>query len=269
LATDLERAPAPTATGLLAGKRILVTGLLTDRSLAYHAAATMQEQGADVVLTSFGRAKRITERAAQTLPKAADVLELDVSKDADYDALVEDLGSRWDAVDGVLHSVAFAPPELFKTPFLHADHEQIDSAMRISAYSLQRLAAALLPLMARTGNGASIVGLTVEERVRVHPYAWMSVAKQTLNAVARQLAVHVADHDVRVNMVAAGPVRTNAGSVIPEFSEMEETYQRAPLGWDSRDHTAIAGPATFLMSDLSRKMTGTVMYVDGGMHILI
>jgi enoyl-[acyl-carrier protein] reductase I len=269
LSTDLQAAPSQQATGLLAGKRILVTGVLTDRSLAYHAAAKMQELGADVVLTSFGRAKRITERAAQMLPKAVDVLELDVQSDADYDALIEELGSRWGALDGLMHSVAFAPPSLFTAGFLHADHDDIDAAMRISAYSLQRLTSALLPLMARSERGASVVAMTVEERVRVHPYAWMSVAKYTLNGVARQLAVHVADHNVRVNLIAAGPVRTNAGSVIPEFGEMEETYSRAPLGWDSRDHTAIAGPACFLMSDLSQKMTGDILRVDGGMHVLI
>ena len=269
MATDLETAPALQATGLLAGKRILVTGVLTDRSLAYHAAAKMQELGAEVLLTSFGRAKRITERAAQMLPKATDVLELDVTKQSDYDALVEELGARWDSVDGLLHSVAFAPAQLFKDPFLHANLDDVEAAMRISSYSLQQLSATLLPLMVRSQSGASIVALTVEDRVRVHPYAWMSVAKSVLNSIARQLAVHLADHNVRVNLIAAGPVRTNAGSVIPEFSEMEDTYKRAPLGWDTRDHTAIAGPAAFLMSDLSRNMTGDILKVDGGMHILI
>lgn len=269
LTVEEQPAPAAAPDGLLAGKRILVTGVLTDRSLAYHAAARMQELGAEVILTGFGRAKRITERATRRMPRPAEVLELDVQNDEDFDRLAADLDERWGGVDGALHSIAFAPPDLFKQPFLEAGWDEIDVAARISAYSLQPMARVLLPLMERNERGGSIAALTVEPRVRVHPYAWMSVVKNTLNAVARQVAVHLAPHNVRVNMIASGPVRTNAGSVIPDFDEMERTYSRAPLGWDVRNHAAIAGAACFLMSDLSEGMTGDVLHVDGGMHILI
>jgi enoyl-[acyl-carrier protein] reductase I len=254
---------------LLAGKRILVTGVLTDRSLAYHAAVRMQELGAEVILTGFGRAKRITERATKRMPRPAEVLELDAQNDEDFDRLARDLDARWGGVDGALHSIAFAPPDLFKQPFLEAGWDDVEVAARISAYSLQPMARVLLPLMERNERGGSIAALTVDPRVRAHPYAWMSVVKSTLNAVARQVAVHVAPHGVRVNLISAGPVRTNAGSVIPDFDEMERTYERAPLGWDVRNHAAIAGAACFLMSDLSEGMTGDVLHVDGGMHILI
>lgn len=270
-ALSLEEQPAPAAapTGLLAGKRILVTGVLTERSLAYHAAARMQELGAEVILTGFGRAKRLTERSTRTLPRPAEVLDLDVQNDEDFERLADELQTRWDGVDGALHSIAFAPPGLFEQSFLDVRQDDIEAAARISAYSLQPMARVLLPLMERNERGGSIAALTIEPRVRAHPYAWMTVVKGTLNAVARQLAVHVAPHGVRVNMVASGPVRTNAGSVIPEFDEMERTYSRAPLGWDARNHAAIAGAACFLMSDLSEGMTGDVLHVDGGMHILI
>jgi enoyl-[acyl-carrier protein] reductase I len=260
---------AAAGSGLLAGKRILVTGVLTDRSLAYHAAVRMQELGAEVILTGFGRAKRLTERSTNTMPRRAEVLELDVQNDEDFERLAQDLDERWGGVDGALHSIAFAPPDLFQRRFLEADLEQVEAAARISAYSLQPMARVLLPLMQRNEHGGSIAALTVESRVRDHPYASMAVVKNLLNAVARQLAVELAPHAVRLNLLASGPVRTNAGSVIPEFDEMEKTYARAPLGWDVRNHAAIAGAACFLMSDLSEGMTGDVLHVDGGMHILI
>lgn len=269
VALEEQTAPAAAPEGLLAGKRILVTGVLTDRSLAYHAATRMQELGAEVILTGFGRAKRITERATKRMPRPAEVLELDVQQPEDFDRLAQDLDERWGGVDGALHSIAFAPPKLFDEPFLEAGWDDIEAAARISAYSLQPMARVLLPLMERNERGGSIAALTVEPRVRAHPYAWMSVVKNTLNAVARQVAVHLAPHGVRMNLIAAGPVRTNAGSVIPEFDEMERTYSRAPLGWDVRNHAAIAGAACFLMSDLSEGMTGDLLHVDGGMHILI
>ena len=260
---------AAVPAGLLSGKRILITGVLTDRSLAYHAATRMQELGGEVILTGFGRARRITERAAKRLPRPAEVLELDVQNEEDFQRLAEELDARWGGVDGALHSIAFAPPDLFKQPFLEAGWDDIEVAARISAYSLQPMARVLLPLMERNERGGSIATLTVEQRARAHPYAWMSVVKNTLNAVARQVAVHVAPHGVRVNMIAAGPVRTNAGAVIPEFEEMERAYRRAPLGWDVGNHAAIAGAACFLMSDLSEGMTGDILHVDGGMHIFI
>lgn len=271
-AVGLEEKPAATVEAppaLLAGKRILVTGVLTDRSLAYHAAVRMQELGAEVILTGFGRAKRLTERATVTMPRRPEVLELDVQSDEDFERLAHDLDERWGGVDGALHSVAFAPPDLFKTPFLDASIEDVEVAQRISAYSLQPMARVLRPLMERNERGGAIAALTVEQRVRTHPYAWMGVVKNTLSAIARQLAMELAPSGLRVNLIASGPVRTNAATGIPEFDEMERTYRRAPLGWDVRNHAAIAGAACFLMSDLSQGMTGDVLHVDGGMHILI
>lgn len=269
-ATDEEAVPGSAGRGLLAGRRILVTGVLTDRSLAYHAAERMQLMGAEIVLTGFGRARRITERAAKYLPEPPDVLELDVMRDEDFAALRAELTERWGRVDGVLHSIAFAPPEVFDAPFFEVPHASVDVAMRASVYSLRDLVGALLPLLEASPAGASVLGLTVMERALVHSYAWMAVAKAAFNSLVKQLAVQLAERRVRVNLLACGPVKTNAGSVIPGLDQLADDFRaRAPLGWDDHDFTVVAGPASFMLSDLSQRITGEMLHVDGGRHVVL
>jgi enoyl-[acyl-carrier protein] reductase I len=269
-ATEPRAASAAAGAPLLQGRRIVVTGVLTHRSLAYAAATRMQELGAELVLTSFGRARRLTERAARTLPGPADVLELDVNRPEDLRALAAELEQRWEAVDGLFHSIAYGPPELWEGSFFDAPYESLDVAMRTSVYSLSTLAGALLPQMSLSPGGGSIVALTVMTGRHSVDYAWMGVMKTALDAVVKQVAIEVAPQRVRSNALAMGPLRTNAASGIPGFEQLEAQYQeRAPLGWDSRDIDVVAGPASFLLSEHSRGITGEVINVDGGYHVLL
>jgi meromycolic acid enoyl-[acyl-carrier-protein] reductase len=253
--------------GILEGKRILVTGVLTDDSLGFEAAAVAQEEGAEVLLTSFGRVMSLTKRTARKLPVEPDVLELDVTAPADMEALVVELTRRWGRVDGALHSIGNAPPECLGGDMFKAEWEHVASAIQISAYSLKVLAAGLLPLF-RAAGGASLVGLDFDATVAWPAYNWMGVAKAALESLARYLARDLGPDGVRVNLVAAGPVRTMAAKSIEGFSVFEEAWApRAPLGWDIKDPDRAVGKAcAALMSDFFPMTTGEIVHVDGGYH---
>ncbi len=252
---------------MLEGKRLLITGVMTKRSIAYAVAERAQKEGAEVVLTGFGRARRMTERAAASLPEKPDVLELDVNKPEDVDAVAEALGERWGAVDGVLHAIAFAPEDALGGNFLKTPPESAQLAFTTSAYSLKALAAALAPLLEK-GEG-SVVGLDFDASVAWPVYDWMGVAKAGLEAVSRYLARDLGPGGVRVNLVSAGPIGTTAASGIPGFERLAEEWQgRAPLGWDSDDPSSVAGTVCYLLSDLSRGVTGEIIHVDGGYHAM-
>jgi enoyl-[acyl-carrier protein] reductase I len=258
--------------GLLDGKRLLVTGVITDASLAFHAAKIAQEQGAQVVLTGFGRL-RLVERIAQRLPQPAPVVELDVSSQEQLDSLPDRLaehlvgssGGSEPALDGVLHSIGFAPQScLGEGAFLNAPWDDVAQTIQVSAYSLKSLATAVLPLL---GPGSSIVGMDFDNRQAWPAYDWMGVAKSTLESVTRYLARDLGPKGIRVNLVAAGPVRTMAAKSIPGFSAFEDAWDgRAPLGWDVNDPVPVAKTVCALLSDWLPVTTGSMVWADGGFH---
>jgi enoyl ACP reductase len=252
---------------MLQGKKLLVTGVVTRDSIAFHVARAAQEAGAELVLTSFGRARRMTERAARSLPQAPDVLELDVNSDDDIAAVRADLAERWGRLDGVLHAVAFAPKDAFGGNFLHTPADSAILAFQTSAYSFKALAAGLSDLY--PPEGASIVGLDFDASVAWPIYDWMGVAKAGLEAVSRYLARDLGPRGVRVNLVSAGPLGTLAARGIPGFEQLTGAWQRqAPLGWDVEDAGIVAGPVVFLLSDMARGVTGEILHVDGGFHAI-
>jgi len=252
----------------LEGKRLLITGVMTKDSIAYAVAEQAQQQGAEVVLTSFGRARRMSERAAGGLPDKPDVLELDVNKPEDFAALADELGSRWDALDGVLHAIAFAPGDAIGGNFLDTPTESAVQAFTTSAYSLKELAVSLAPLLEKADR-ASVVGLDFDASVAWPVYDWMGVAKAALESVARYLARDLGPRGVRVNLVSAGPIETPAAGGIPGFDTLAAEWpKRAPLGWDTNDPSSVAGTVCYLMSDASRGVTGEIIHVDGGYHAM-
>jgi len=251
---------------LLDGKRILVTGVLTDASLAFGVARHAQEQGAEVILTGAGRGLSLTRRTARKLPHPAEVLELDVT-DADQVAAARDaLGERWGRVDGALHAIGFAPPSCLGGGFTEAPWEDVAVALQISAYSLKTLADVVVPHMVA---GASIVGLDFDNSRQSWPaYDWMGVAKAALESTSRYLARALGPKGIRVNLVAAGPIKTLAAKSIPGFSTFEDVWdERSPLGWDVKaDADSVARSCVALLSDWFPKTTGEIVHVDGGFH---
>jgi enoyl-[acyl-carrier protein] reductase I len=249
---------------ILSGKRLLITGVITKDSIAFHAAEQAQREGAEVVLTSFGRVRRMTERAAQRLPEPADVLELDVNRDEDLEAVASELRERWGAVDGVLHAIAFAPQDALGGKFLSAPAESAMEAFRTSAFSLKALGASLAPLMPR---GSSIVGMDFDAAVAWPIYDWMGVAKAALESVSRYLARDLGPQGIRVNLVSAGPLGTVAARGIPGFEQLADLWRRqAPLGWDLDDPVPVARSICWLLSDYSQAISGEIVHVDGGFH---
>jgi enoyl-[acyl-carrier protein] reductase I len=251
---------------ILAGKRLLITGLITKDSIAFHAAEQAQREGATVLLTSFGRVRRMTERAAARLSEPCDVLELDVNRPEDLAALTETLRERWGAVDGALHAIAYAPEDALGGRFMTAPAESAMAAFRTSAFSLKELAAALEPLMS---SGSSIVGLDFDATVAWPIYDWMGVAKAALESVSRYLARDLGPKGIRVNLISAGPLGTVAARGIPGFEQLANLWRaQAPLGWDIEDPAPVAGAICFLLSDYARAITGEIVHVDGGFHAL-
>lgn len=246
---------------LLDGKRILVTGVLNDASIAFSVARTAQREGAEVVLTSFGRVMSLTQRTARRLPDEATVVELDVANSDDLGELAARVGGH---LDGVVHAIGFAPPSCLGGGFLDAPWEDVAVALQISAYSLKALAVAALPLMS---EGGSIVGLDFDNTQAWPVYDWMGVAKSAFESTSRYLARDLGPRGIRVNLVAAGPVRTMAAKSIPGFEHFEEMWSaRAPLGWDIRNAEPVAKACAALLSDYFLATTGEMVHVDGGVH---
>jgi len=249
---------------LLEGKKLLITGVLMDSSIAFHVAKLAQEQGAEVVLTSFDRAMKITTAIAKRLPTTPPVIELDVNNRMHLESLAERLGEHVDHLDGVLHSIGFAPPGAFN--FLEGTWEDVATAVHTSAYSLKALAVASLPLMP---SGSSIVGLTFDAKYAWPLYDWMGVAKAAFESTSRYCARDLGPKGVRVNLVAAGPIRTTAAKSVPGFLQFEEIWgDRSPLGWDVEDAEPAAKACVALFSEWFPATTGEIIHVDGGFHAM-
>ncbi len=254
---------------MLEGKKLLLTGVITRQSIAFAVAERAQRDGAEVVLTGFGRGRRLTERAAKRLPDPPEVLELDVNRPEDIEALAGHLEGRWGHVDGVLHAIAHAPPEALGGNFLATSPEDAAQAFATSAYSLKALGAGLRPLLARATGGGSIVGLDFDASVAWPAYDWMGVSKAALESVSRYLARDLGCDGTRVNLVAAGPIATAAAGGIPGFDDLAGAWKRqAPLGWDCDDAGAVADAVCFLLSDRSRAVSGEILHADGGFHAM-
>jgi enoyl ACP reductase len=250
--------------GLLDGKRLLITGVLTEASIAFTVAKLAQEEGADVVLSGFGRGLGITGRIAKRLPKPAPVIELDVTDEEHLAALPERVGAHVDGLDGVLHAIAFAPPGALGGNFMTATWDDVATAVHVSAFSLAALTRAALPMLT---PGSGVVGLDFDASVAWPAYDWMGVAKAGLESTARYLARDLGPKGIRVNLVAAGPLRTIAAKSIEGFEAFEQVWaDRAPLGWDIRDTGPAARACVALMSDWFPATTGEIIHVDGGVH---
>ena len=248
--------------GLLDGKRLLVTGVLTDRSIAFSVARLAAEQGATVVLSSFGRPMSLTQRVARRLPGSPPVVELDVSSEPDLAALPDRLREHVDGLDGVVHAIGYAPPSALGHGLLETPWEDVGTALQVSTWSYAALARACTPVLA---DRASYVGLTFDARVAWPSYDWMGVAKAGLESANRYLARDLGPRGVRANLVAAGPVRTMAAKSVPGFAAFEDVWDsRAPLGWDVDDAEPVAQACVALLSDWFPKTTGQVLHVDGG-----
>ena len=250
--------------GILDGKKILITGVLTDASLAFGIAKLAQEEGAEIVLTGAGRGLRLTQRTARKLPVEPAVFEFDVTDPDHVPALHEALATRWGRVDGALHAIGYAPEACLGEDFMGATWDDVKVAVEISAYSLKTLADAVAPLM---DDGGSIVGLDFDATVAWPAYNWMGVAKAALESANRYLARELGPRGIRCNLVAAGPVKTMAAKSIPGFQAFEDVWDgRAPLGWDVEDSTAVARSTVALLSDWFPATTGSMIHVDGGFH---
>ncbi len=253
--------------GIVDGKKFLITGVLTPDSLAFGAARLAQLEGADVVLTGFGRAMSLTERTARKLPEPTEIFELDVTNREHPRRVAEAVAERFGQLDGILHSIAFAPESAIGHGMFEASWPEVATAIEVSVYSLRVLAGGFISLL-EAAPSASIVGLDFDAQYAWPGYDWMGVAKAALESLTRYLARDLGPKQIRVNLVAAGPIRTVAAKSIPRFSEFEEAWtDRAPLGWSvSEDSDAVAKACVALLSDWFPRTTGEIVHVDGGYH---
>ena len=253
---------------ILEGKKILVTGVLTPASIAFAIADLAQREGAEIVLTSFGRAMSLTEKSARRMTPAPDILEMDVNDPGQVEAVARALRERWGRLDGFVHAIAYAPADALGGNFLHAPWESVETAFKTSAYSLKAMAQAFLPLMRE--HGGSIVTLDFDNSTQAWPvYDWMGVCKAALESVTRYLARDLGPHRIRVNALAAGPLETMAAKGIPGFDRFRDSWaRRSPLGWNTTDRTPVARTACVLLSDWMPATTGEIVHVDGGYHAM-
>ncbi|MDJ0461864.1 enoyl-ACP reductase FabI [Streptomyces sp. H27-C3] len=250
-------------SGILDGKRVLITGVLMESSIAFHTARLAQEQGAEVILTAFPR-PTLTERIAKRLPKPAKVIELDVTNTEHLDRLADLVRAELGSLDGVVHSIGFAPQDALGGNFLNTPFESVATAMHVSAFSLKSLTMACHPLMS---SGGAVVGLTFDAQYAWPQYDWMGPAKAALEATSRYLARDLGKDNIRCNLISAGPIGSMAAKSIPGFSDLAEVWNnRSPLAWDMADPEPTGRGVVALLSDWFPKTTGEIIHVDGGLH---
>ena len=253
---------------LLDGKKLLITGVLTDDSIAFSVARVAQEAGAEILLTNVGKGVRLTERVARKLPTTPDVLQMDVNNADDIAAVASEVMARWGRLDGVVHAIAFAPGDALGGNFINTPWESAATAFQTSAYSLKALTVGMLEPMKAAGAG-SVVSLDFDGRFAWPIYDWMGVSKAALEAVTRYLARDLGEFGIRVNTVSAGPIRTMAGKSIPGFDQIADKWlNRAPLGWSLTDATPVGQMVCFLLSDWAAMTSGELIHVDGGYHAM-
>ncbi len=249
---------------ILEGKKLLITGVLTDDSIAYGVAQHAIEQGAEILLTGFGRGLRLTERTAKKLSAEVQVAELDITNAEHVDNVATLITDTWGHLDGALHSIGFAPADCLGEDFFAPSWDDVSTALEVSTYSYRALADLVTPLMS---NGGSIVGLTFDATVAWPAYNWMGVAKAGLESLNRYLALNLGEQNIRTNLVAAGPIKSIAAKSIPGFAEFEDAWtKRAPLGWDVTNADSVAKACAVLLSDWFDQTTGSIVHVDGGYH---
>jgi enoyl-[acyl-carrier protein] reductase I len=254
-------------SGILAGKTGLVFGVANKRSIAWAIAQAWAAEGANLIFNYQGeRLKGNVEELTSAFGDNVPLAPCDVSKDEEIDAFFEFVRSKTDRIDFLLHSVAFAPREALSEPFLQTSREAFHTALDISAYSLVALSQRAAPLMTQ---GGSIIAMTYLGSEKVLPnYNVMGVAKAALESSARYLAYNLGPQNIRVNCISAGPTNTLAARGIGDFSDMLKiARERAPLDWKG-EAQELAGTGVYLASDASAKMTGQVLYVDGGYQIM-
>ncbi|MFF4184368.1 enoyl-ACP reductase FabI [Streptomyces sp. NPDC001691] len=250
-------------SGILEGKRILITGVLLESSIAFHAAKLAQEQGAEVILTAFPR-PTLTERIAKKLPKPAKVIELDVTNQEHLDRLAGLVKEELGGLDGIVHSIGFAPQDALGGNFLNTPFESVATAMHVSAFSLKSLTMALRELL---GPGSSVVGMTFDAQFAWPQYDWMGPAKAALEATSRYMARDLGKDDIRCNLISAGPIGSMAAKSIPGFGELADVWNhRSPMEWDMADPEPAGKGIVALLSDWFPKTTGEIIHVDGGLH---
>lgn len=255
--------------GFLAGKKILITGLLSNRSIAYGIAKAAHREGAELAFTYQN--DRFKDRVADMAREMGSDLTfpLDVGKDAEIEGLFQALSERWDGLDGLVHAIAFAPREAIAGDFLDGlTREAFAQAHDISAYSFPALAKAALPMM--RGRRAALVTLTYLGAERVVPnYNTMGLAKASLEAAVRYLASSLGPQGIRVNGISAGPIKTLAAAGISGFGKiLKFVEEQAPL---RRNVTTeeVGNVAAFLLSDLASAVTGEILYVDSGFNQVV
>lgn len=260
MARDLAGSEITGGGGLLVGRRLLITGVVTSDSIAWATALAAQRLGAEVVLTAPGRD---LELARETVGDTGlPLLQLDVTDEADWVALTDTLGAHGGTLDGALHAIAWGPPDGLAGPFAGAVPERLDLSFATSVSSYARLGGLVADLAGE--GGASLVGLSFDSSRAWGIYNWMGVMKTALETANRYLARDLGPRGIRANVVSAGPLHTRAASGIPGFATLLESWERAPLGWDAHDPAPVADTICFLFSDLARAVTGQLIQVDGG-----